>query len=120
MISSFFLFAKGGGEQRTAGWWLKVISISTIARKLCAGGSAHFLKIQLPSKCIILNSGSRSMCLQIFKDFKSNVDFWKVMKNILQKEKKQFSVISGFVEHYRVTLENWFQNLASFDDRKRK
>ena len=94
-ISSFFLFAKGGREQRT-GWWLKVISISTIARKLCAGGSAHFLKIQLPSKCIILNSGSRSMCLQIFKDFKSNVDFWKVMKIISQKEKKLFSVISTF------------------------
>ena len=121
LTNDFLIFSVcQGSEQKTAGWWLKVISISTIARKLCAGGSAHFLKIQPSSKCIISNSGSRSMCLQIFKDFKSNVDFWKVMKIILQKEKKQFSVISAFLEHDRVTLENWFQNLASFDNRKRK
>ena len=97
LTNDFLIFSVcQGSEQKTAGWWLKVISISTIARKLCAGGSAHFLKIQISSKCIILNSGSRSMCLQIFRDFKSNVDFWIVMKIILQKEKKQFSLALVF------------------------
>ena len=56
------------------------------------------------------------MCLQIFKDFKSNIDFWKVMNIILQKEKKQFSLALVFLEDNRVTLQNWFQDLDLFGD----
>ena len=94
-LPHFFCLPREGGSRGQAGWWLKVISISTIARKLCAGACTLF-KNSTSIKMHTLNSGSRSMCLQIFKDFKSNVDFWKVMKIILQKEKKQISVISAF------------------------
>ena len=41
-LPHFFCLPREGGSIGQAGWWLKVISISTIARKLCAGACTLF------------------------------------------------------------------------------